>query len=80
MSIIIEKGLSNIYFSKLDSSITTVLGYQKFDSIKRINFVKIAHGFGTIYLHLQPIVFTNYHLLKKDNHKYASAVFSYLPD
>jgi hypothetical protein len=79
-SITIEKGLSNIYFSKLDSSITTVLGYQKFDSIKRINFVKIDHGFGSIYLHLQPIVFTNYQLLKKDNQKYAAAALSYLPD
>ena len=48
-SITIEKGLSNIYFSKLDSSITTVLGYQKFDSVKRINFVKIEHGYGNIY-------------------------------
>lgn len=79
-SIIIEKGLSNIYFSKLDSSITTVLGYQKFDSIKRINFVKINHGFGSVYLHLQPIVFTNFHMLKKDNQKYAAAALSYLQD
>ncbi len=79
-SITIEKGLSNIYFSKLDSSITTVLGYQKFDSVKRINFVKIEHGYGNIYLHLQPIVFTNYHLLKKDNKKYAAAALSYLYD
>ncbi|MGJ8592433.1 MAG: DUF4350 domain-containing protein [Aquaticitalea sp.] len=79
-SISIDKGLSNIYFSKLDESITTVLGYQKFDSIKRINFVKINHGFGTIYLHLQPVVFTNYQLLKKDNQKYAATALSYLPD
>lgn len=79
-SITIDKGLNNIYFSQLDSSITTVLGYQKFDSIKRVNFVKIDHGFGSIYLHLQPITFTNYHLLKKDNSKYIAATLSYLPD
>lgn len=79
-SITIDKGLSNIYFTKLDSSTTTVLGYQKFDSIKRINFVKINHGRGTVYVHLQPIVFTNYQLLKKDNQKYAAAALSYLPD
>ena len=79
-SITIDNGLSNIYFSKLDSSKSTVLGYQKFDSIKRINFVKIEHGYGNIYLHLQPIVFTNYHLLKKDNNSYAAAALSYLPD
>jgi Domain of unknown function (DUF4350) len=79
-SITIEKGLSNIYFSKLDSTTTTVLGYQKFDSISRINFVKVNYGMGTIYLHLQPIAFTNYTLLKKDNKKYASAILSFLPD
>lgn len=79
-SITIEKGLSNIYFSKLDTSITTVLGYQKFDSIKHVNFVKFDHGYGNIYLHLQPVVFTNYYMLKKDNQKYAAAALSYLSD
>lgn len=79
-SITIEKGLSDIYFSKLDSSITTVLGYQKFDSIKHVNFVRVNYGFGNIYLHLQPVVFTNYHLLKKDNKKYAAAALSYISD
>ena len=79
-SITIDKGLNNIYFSKLDTLTTTVLGYQKFDSIKRVNFVKINHGNGSIYLHLQPVVFTNYYLLKKENKKYAAAALSYLPD
>ncbi len=79
-SITIEKGLSNIYFSELDSTSTTVLGYQKFDSISHINFVKVDYGPGNIYLHLQPIAFTNYTLLKKDNKKYVSAALSYLPD
>lgn len=79
-SITIEKGLSDIYFSKLDSTITTVLGYQKFDSIKHVNFIRVNHGFGNVYLHLQPIVFTNYHLLKKENKKYAAAALSYISD
>ncbi len=79
-SITIEKGLSDIYFSKLDSTTTTVLGYQNFDSIPHINFVKVNYGQGNIYLHLQPIAFTNYTLLKKNNKKYASAILSYLPD
>ncbi|TXG39132.1 DUF4350 domain-containing protein [Seonamhaeicola maritimus] len=79
-SITIEKGLSNYYFSELDSLATTVLGYQKFDSINRINYVKIEHGLGNVFIHLQPVVFTNYHLLKKENKKYAAAVLSYLND
>ncbi|WP_298236650.1 DUF4350 domain-containing protein [uncultured Algibacter sp.] len=79
-SITIEKGISNYYFSKLDSTASTVLGYQKFDSINHINYVKITHGLGNFYLHLQPIAFTNYHLLK-DNHKnYAAAALSYIKE
>lgn len=79
-SITIHKGLSNIYFSNLDSVKTTVLGYQKFDSIQRINFIKIKYGKGNVFLHLQPIVFTNYQLLKSNNKKYAAAALSYLPE
>ncbi|WP_248722315.1 DUF4350 domain-containing protein [Seonamhaeicola sp. ML3] len=79
-SIKVEKGLSNNYFSKLDSLSTTVLGYQKFDAVNKVNFVKIEHGQGNIYLHLQPVAFTNYHLLKNNNKKYAAAVMSYLQD
>lgn len=79
-SITIKKGLENYFFSELDSVKTTVLGYQKFDSIQRINYVKVSYGSGDFYLHLQPVAFTNYHLLKKNNKKYAAAVLSYLND
>ncbi|WP_147676691.1 DUF4350 domain-containing protein [Algibacter pacificus] len=77
-SITIEKGLDNYYFKTLDSVSTTVLGYQKLDSVQRINYVKVKHGAGQFYLHLQPVVFTNYHLLKNDNKKYAEAALSYV--
>lgn len=79
-SITIDRGLSNIYFSKLDSTKTTVLGYQKFHLDVRINYVKINHEFGEVYLHLQPVAFTNFSLLKNDNKKYAAAILSYLPE
>lgn len=79
-SITIEKGVSNIYFSEIDTSLTTVLGYQKFNDTLRANFIKVPYGSGLFYLHLQPIVFTNYHLLKKDNKKYSEVVMSYLDD
>src|SRR5690606_9846013 len=36
------------------------------------------HGNGNFYLHVQPIAFTNYYLLK-DNYKYAEDVLSYFP-
>lgn len=79
-SITIKKGLSNIHFSKIDTLGTTVLGHQKFQDSTYVNFIKIAWGEGNIFLHLQPIVFTNYHLLKEENAKYSAGVMSYLKD
>ena len=79
-SIHIEKGLNNLYFSELDSLNTTVLGYQVFDNIKYINYVKIERENGNLFLHLQPVAFTNFNLLKKENKKYVEAALSYLPD
>jgi hypothetical protein len=43
-----------------------------------VNFIGIQYGLGRIYLHTQPLVFTNYHLLY-GNVEYASKVLSYLP-
>ncbi|NRA92591.1 MAG: DUF4350 domain-containing protein [Psychroserpens sp.] len=79
-SISIEKGLSNIYFSRFDTLYTTVLGYQKFNDSLRVNYIKTSWGEGYFYLHLQPAAFTNYELLRKDNKKYAAAAMSYLSD
>ncbi|TXF76312.1 DUF4350 domain-containing protein [Chryseobacterium sp.] len=44
------------------------------------NFIKIPHGKGHIYLHSEPLILTNYYLLKPGNEKYVEHVFSYLPD
>jgi hypothetical protein len=79
-SISIDKGLSNIYFSEIDTLYTTVLGHQKFVDSTYVNFIRTSWGEGYFYLHLQPIAFTNYQLLKKNNKKYASSVMSYLSD
>ncbi|WP_370228120.1 DUF4350 domain-containing protein [Mesoflavibacter sp.] len=79
-SITIDRGINNFHFSKLDKSITTVLGHQTFDSIAFPNFIKVKHYDGQFLLHLQPIAFTNYSLLKKNNKKYTEAVLGYLPE
>jgi hypothetical protein len=79
-SITIDRDISNIYFSVIDTVNTTVLGYQKFEDSTRVNFIKVPWGSGQFYLHLQPTAFTNYNLLKRNNHKYASSVMSYLGD
>ncbi|WP_298424494.1 DUF4350 domain-containing protein [uncultured Kordia sp.] len=76
-----EKGIKNIYFSEIDTLTTIPLGYQKFsnDSIYT-NFIKIPVGDGTFLLHTQPVVFTNFHLLKDEHYKYAEGVLGYIPN
>lgn len=72
-------GLSD-YFSKIDTLTTKVLGYQNGNKNKqKINFIKVPYRSGYLYLHTQPVAFTNYNLLKKDHYQYAENVLSYLP-
>lgn len=72
-----------IYFDSLDTSTTEVLGYAKFkndttDFTKTPNFLKVAHGKGTIFLHSNPEVFTNYFLLQEGNIDYLEKLLAYL--
>ncbi len=76
---LIDKNEGDNYFSHLNSATHTVLGYSKTDST-RINFIKTPFGKGTILLHTEPKVFTNYNLLKDNRYQYTEGVISYLPD
>lgn len=68
------------YFSKIDTLNTTVLGYQGNPKIKKnINFIKVPYKNGYFFLHMHPVAFTNYNLLKKDRYQYAENVLSYIP-
>jgi hypothetical protein len=68
------------YFTKIDTSKTTVLGYQtSVKNEKHINFIKVPYKNGYFYLHTQPAAFTNYHLLKGNHYQYAENVLSYIP-
>jgi hypothetical protein len=51
------------------------LGYQR---DRGVNFMKIAVGSGNLYLHTNPIVFTNYFLTQPEKVDYASVIFSHL--
>lgn len=74
------EGMGDYYFSKIDTLNTTVLGYQGNNAYtNRINFIKVPYANGYFYLHTQPAIFTNFHLLKTDHHQYAEKVLSYLP-
>lgn len=81
-----EYNLAPVYgqvpFSKIDTTTTKILGYMIYpDGTKYIGFIKIKYGEGTIYLHNQPSVFTNYSLLSQGNlQEYAEHALSYVPE
>lgn len=73
-----KKGINNAYFSKIDSTTTSILGTQVDSNGKsEPNFVRVSYKNGFFYLHLQPVVFTNYYLLDK-NIKYTEDVLGYI--
>jgi hypothetical protein len=70
-----NKKLPMVYLTAFDTLNTIQLGTNR---SRNTNFVCIKYGLGKIYLHTQPLAFTNYHLLY-GNVEYASKVLSYLP-
>src|SRR5690606_15627420 len=62
-----SEGAGFTYFDKLDTLNTLILGYQRLDKKKDVNFIKVPYGNGAFILHTQPAAFTNFHLLK-NNH------------
>ncbi|MBC3757612.1 DUF4350 domain-containing protein [Hyunsoonleella sp. SJ7] len=75
----IDRNEGDYFFSRIDSSNTSVLGYSKTDK-KRINFIQMDFGDGKILLHTEPKAFTNYNILKENRYEYVENVLSYLPD
>jgi hypothetical protein len=74
-----DRNIRKHYFVEYNENKTIVLGTSKIDGEKVPNFMKIYHGKGAIYVHTNPVVFTNYYLLK-DKEKYTEKIFSYLPN
>jgi hypothetical protein len=70
------------YFDSINSDNLDVLGYIEMKledtTVRYVNYVRIGYGNGSIFLHSTPNVFTNYHLLKNENHLYASGVLSFI--
>ncbi|MFY7671760.1 hypothetical protein ACOSP6_11800 [Tenacibaculum sp. MEBiC06402] len=74
-----DRNLRKNFFSEYNKETTTILGTQNVNDTIRPNFIKIKYEKGNVFLHTQPIVFTNYFLLN-GNHEYVENVFSYLPN
>lgn len=85
-SIIIEKNQNPAIFSKINFATTEILGDEYYDNKDEETlgsgayFIKVKFGKGNVFLHSEPIVLTNYHLLKAENQKYIQDLFSFLPD
>lgn len=76
----IDKKNNNLYFSGMKKE-SQILGYAQMKDVKKgVNFVKVKFGKGNFYLHTEPLVFTNYYLLKKNGQAYPEALLSYLPN
>lgn len=77
---ILQKGVSTTFIENYDPETTEILGYFEYKNVKEPNFVKVYHGKGYFLVHTEPYAFTNYHLLRDDNYKYATDVLSYVED
>jgi hypothetical protein len=64
------------YFSKLDTTSTTVLGVnEKYQA----DFIKINYRKGTLLLHSSPVCFSNYFIVTGKNASYTASALSYIP-
>ena len=85
-SLVIDKDQAHGVFSKINLDKTEILGEEyyetseDFDVGSAANFIKVKFGKGHFYLHSEPLIVTNYHILKKQNQNYIQDVFSLLPD
>lgn len=73
-----DRNIRRNYFLQYSNTKTEVLGTTVVDGEQVPNFIKIYHGKGAFYLHLNPVVFTNYYLLN-NKEDYVANLLSYLP-
>lgn len=66
----------DFWFYRIDSSTSTVLGYNKKG---KPDFIRLNAGKGHLFLHLAPMAFSNYFLLHKSNIAYYEKVLSAIP-
>jgi hypothetical protein len=71
----IDKNLCDTYFSNVDTAAAVVLSK---NNEGHINFIKYNFSKGALYLNTNPLVFTNYSLLKADGAAYTAMVLSHL--
>ena len=73
-----DRNIKRHYVVTYNREKTTVLGTHQIANEKLPNFIRIQYGKGFVFVHTNPVVFTNYFLLKSKE-SYTENVFSYLP-
>lgn len=76
--IYLERNDHYMVFDTLDRQTCTILGYLHADEYALPNFISVSHGKGKFYLHLVPMMFTNYNMLNEDSYRYVSAAINVL--
>lgn len=77
----VDRNEGQYYFSNITENHRVLGNVEKKDSlIQRPNYIEIPYDYGTILLHLEPKIFTNYNLLKDANYQYVETALSYIPD
>ncbi len=79
-SLVLDKRPSNTLFSDYGHKHEVLGAALSRDFLPKSNFIKIKWGAGNFYLHSEPLILTNYYLLKPGSEFYVQNVFSYLPD
>lgn len=70
-----DKPICDDYFSGIDTVKATVLGK---NSHYHVTYIKYSYGKGSLYLSVNPLLFTNYSLLQSPGSDFASGALSYL--
>ena len=71
-----KNGSVENYFTRFDSSRTTILGTNSKD---KVTYIKVSFGEGAFYLSTVPYAFTNYNAIKGNNGEYIYRALSCLP-
>jgi len=71
----VDKGASDNYFASFNEDKAIVLGKNQYD---HCTYLKFPMGRGSLYLNANPVMFTNYSVLKDMGASYTSIALSYL--
>ena len=65
-------------FCNLDSTSNSIIGFFVARDKEIPNFIEIKRGKGRFLLHLEPLMFANYYMLKRQNYTYGAAALKLL--